>query len=166
MGEKKEHREEIQKAIVGLEREGKLTPEAVVKAAKSMASPLHDCFEWDDSEAASRYRLWQARELIASIRIEIVVEEKELSVVRYVRDPECLSDSRQGYISLPALRNNPEDSRKALLYELARAEAYVTRAESLVSALESADAVIHSTLYKIKSDMRKLSSHIEQFASV
>lgn len=43
---------------------GVLEPARVVEAARESASPLHSQFEWDDSEAAQRYRLWQARQLI------------------------------------------------------------------------------------------------------
>jgi hypothetical protein len=46
---------------------GELKPEAVVDAARSLTSPLHQQFEWDDSEAAKRYRLEQARQLIRVI---------------------------------------------------------------------------------------------------
>lgn len=43
---------------------GLLLPEKVVEAARPKTSPIHSRFEWDDSEAADRYRLWQARQLI------------------------------------------------------------------------------------------------------
>ena len=43
---------------------GVLKAEAVVTAAKNPNNPLHDRFEWDDTEAATRWRLRQARELI------------------------------------------------------------------------------------------------------
>jgi hypothetical protein len=49
---------------------GKLTPKAVVEAARNNKSPLHKHFEWDDAKAAESYRLEQARELIRIIRVE------------------------------------------------------------------------------------------------
>lgn len=48
-----------------------LHPEVVVDAARSPDSVLHDCFEWDDSVAASEYRVWQARKLITCY-VEVV----------------------------------------------------------------------------------------------
>lgn len=45
-------------------RGGALTPAEVVEAARSEASPLHSAFEWDDGEAAERWRQHQARQLI------------------------------------------------------------------------------------------------------
>lgn len=50
---------------------GKLKPERVVADARPKKSPLHDAFEWDDSQAAERYRLDQASYLIRSITVII-----------------------------------------------------------------------------------------------
>lgn len=50
---------------------GLLLPEKVVEAARPTNSPLHSRFEWDDSEAAQAYRIWQARQLIR-VCIEIL----------------------------------------------------------------------------------------------
>lgn len=44
--------------------DGRINPERVVEAARDESSPLHEQFEWDDSEAAQRYRILQARELL------------------------------------------------------------------------------------------------------
>lgn len=43
---------------------GKLFPSDVVEAAHSETSPLHAFFEWDDSDAARKYRLAQARSVL------------------------------------------------------------------------------------------------------
>lgn len=51
------------------ETAGYLTASAVVEAARDPSSPLHGEFEWDDSEAAVRYRLYQARTLIRRVRL-------------------------------------------------------------------------------------------------
>lgn len=48
---------------------GELTPANVLDEARNENSPIHPCFLWDDTEAAEKYRLTQARELIHSIRI-------------------------------------------------------------------------------------------------
>lgn len=44
--------------------DGRIDPEAIVNAARSKNSPLHDQFEWDDGAAAEQYRIWQARDLL------------------------------------------------------------------------------------------------------
>ena len=58
---------------------GFLRPQDVVDAARSSKSPLHEYFEWNDSEAAQRYRLAQARALI---RVAVVVEPTTAESVR------------------------------------------------------------------------------------
>ena len=45
--------------------------ESVVNMAKKPTSPLHPAFEWDDSKAAKKFRLEQARYLIRSIQVTI-----------------------------------------------------------------------------------------------
>lgn len=43
---------------------GVLLPESVVNRASNPDSALHSAFEWDNTEAARKYRLEQARQLI------------------------------------------------------------------------------------------------------
>jgi len=54
-----------------------LTPEAVVKDARSEASVLHALFEWDDAKAANRYRLDQAGHIIRCITVQVEEVESE-----------------------------------------------------------------------------------------
>lgn len=48
-----------------------LTPAVVVEDARQLNSPTHEFFEWDDEVAAHAHRLYQARELIAGLVVEI-----------------------------------------------------------------------------------------------
>jgi hypothetical protein len=50
---------------------GCIQPEQVVHEAESPSSPLHERFDWDDNEAAVKWRLQQARVLIQRVRVEI-----------------------------------------------------------------------------------------------
>jgi hypothetical protein len=61
---------------------GQLTPANVVAAASAADHPLHSRFEWDDTVAASQYRLVQARELIRVVR-EHYVNDAGPASVRY-----------------------------------------------------------------------------------
>ena len=47
----------------------RLTPAIVLAEAKDPDSPLHPLFEWSDHEAAEKWRLQQARQLIRSVRV-------------------------------------------------------------------------------------------------
>ena len=49
---------------------GRLTTDIVLEAATNVDSPLHKIFEWDDTVAAHAHRVWQARRLIKSVKIE------------------------------------------------------------------------------------------------
>lgn len=51
------------------QQHGQLTPRIVLDEARAPEHPLHSRFEWDDAEAAEKYRLTQAHELIQSVKI-------------------------------------------------------------------------------------------------
>ena len=60
---------------------GRLTADMVVADAKPKRSPLHKSFEWDDTKAASRYRLVQAGDLIRAI-VVVTDEAPDAAPVR------------------------------------------------------------------------------------
>ena len=67
----------VAQALAEIEHDtGCLTPAVVVAAAKAKTHPLHDRFEWDDKIAGARYRLDQARELIRSVKIEVLNDDR------------------------------------------------------------------------------------------
>lgn len=51
-------------------RDGVLKPNAVVDEARADTSPIHDLFDWNDTTAGEKYRIWQARQLIATVKVE------------------------------------------------------------------------------------------------
>ena len=53
------------------DREGVLTPALVVKEAADPSHELHDRFEWDDTEAARRFRLNQASAIIRKVTVHL-----------------------------------------------------------------------------------------------
>lgn len=56
---------------------GRLQPAHVVEQARDKKSPLHRHFEWDDTKAASAYRLDQARSIIGAVRIVSSDDDEE-----------------------------------------------------------------------------------------
>ncbi len=52
-----------------------LTAEEIVYEAKKSKSVLHNLFDWDNTSAANKYRLQQARILVNEVRV--IIEEKE-----------------------------------------------------------------------------------------
>ena len=61
--------------IMRIKEEDTLTAESIIKHAKKKNNPLHDLFNWDDTEAANLWRLHQSRMFVNEIRV--IIEEKE-----------------------------------------------------------------------------------------
>ena len=57
-------------------------PAEIVEAAKDEESELHKCFEWDDTKAAHKYRLTQARTLVLNL---VITESKPTEEPQQVR---------------------------------------------------------------------------------
>jgi hypothetical protein len=97
---------------IALAHGGALHPADIVKAARPESSPLHSRFEWSDTAAARKYRLWQARQLI-SIVVEDIGGGAEPILTRVFVS---LTPDREagGYRSLRSILQNPEQ-RKQLL---------------------------------------------------
>ena len=115
---------------------GRLTPEAVLEDAKRKDSPLHQHFEWDTKKAAHSWWLQQARDLIRSVRVEVVTENKMVSVVAFVRDPSAAS-GEQGYVPIARLQNDRDLARTALVAEFTRVGDQLRRARELAAALDA-----------------------------
>lgn len=133
-------RKKIQKCLARLEREGTITPDAVVEDARNVASPLHDLFEWDDSKAAHEYRLDQARAIIRTVRVVVNIDNAQVTSVRYVRDPRCESNER-GYVSTATLRTQMDIARDAMSAEVSRVLASIARMQDVAIALGLGDEV-------------------------
>lgn len=97
---------------IAAEHHGKLMPSDVVEAARPKSSPLHSKFEWDNSEAAEKYRLWQARQLI-SITVEYLGSGEQASLEKVFVSLTTDRD-RGGYRSLVTVMSD-EQYRERLL---------------------------------------------------
>lgn len=131
----------VAKALKAIEdANGRLTAEAVVKAAEPDDHPLHDKFEWDDSIAGPRYRLMQARRLIKSVAIEVKTETIVMRSVAYMRDPAQYSN-RQGYRNIHQIAADQNDAHSALAEEFARVAAHMRRVRDAAAMLGLGDQV-------------------------
>ena len=109
-----------------------LTPEQVVEAARDPASPLHEEFEWDDTEAGHKWRLNQARTLIRSVRVTIQVQNVPVPTIAYIHDPEA---DGQGYRHVSQVRNDAEVAQRALAREINRVGSSAARARDIALGL-------------------------------
>lgn len=118
---------------------GLLLPEEVVAWAQGHPeSALHSQFEWDDSEAARAWRIWQARRVIA---VYIVSDEGERTVVSLSIDRKASG----GYRDVQDVLKDDE-LRKVLvrdaLAELKRVKAkyeHIKELASVYAEIEKAD---------------------------
>lgn len=90
---------------------GVLLPEAVVERAADTQSALHGAFEWDDTEAARKYRLEQARQLI---RVSVVYEPYVKQNVQAFVSVKIDRYDEGGYRYMPTLLRS-KDGRAAVL---------------------------------------------------
>jgi hypothetical protein len=121
-------------------KNGGITPNLVIKAAEDPNNVLHHLFEWDNSKAGNAYRVDQARQIITSVKINIVTESRTISAVSYVRDPR-LSNDQQGYISVAKLKTDKDLAKDSIRYEFQRAYAHLHRAKTHAEILGMEDEV-------------------------
>jgi hypothetical protein len=121
----------IKAELKKLEKNGKLTPFDVIEAARDKTSPLHEYFEWNDTEAARLYRIEQARGLIRTVKIEVVYEETTFRTVQYARDPASPADESR-YVAVPRVKI--KGFNEILQTEIAACIGHVRRVHSMASA--------------------------------
>jgi hypothetical protein len=85
--------------------EGFITPEAVVDKARPPTSIIHKCFEWDDKNAAEKYRLHQAGNLIRNLVVVNVIENEPITHVRAFVN--IKGESERGYKTISTVVHNP-----------------------------------------------------------
>lgn len=91
--------DEVLSELERLEAADKLDAETILAEATNPSSPLHDRFTWDESEAAHRFRLWQARALMARYK-RYTVSQTTGGTVSYRR-----------YTHVPSLGRSVETDR-------------------------------------------------------
>lgn len=69
------------------EKHGYLTPNLVVEEATPKAHPLHGRFEWDNRLAGAAWRREQAHQLIRSVRVAYLTDERPKNVRAYLAVP-------------------------------------------------------------------------------
>lgn len=127
---------------------GRLTPEAVLKEAGAKNSPLHKAFEWDDGEAASKFRLQQASYLIRSIEV-IVERQKSKTKGSNVRAFVSVKRERdRSYTSLAHAMSDKDLREQVIAQAWEELQAWRRRYEKL-SEFSKVFAVIDKTLPKV-----------------
>lgn len=91
------------------------TPKQLVDAARSKSSPIHGLFEWDNTVAAERWRLSQARNHINHLEIVIVCDGERQHTKAYHSVVIATDDSADRcYASAVSVRRSSDLSKQVI----------------------------------------------------
>lgn len=93
----------ISKYLASKFPDGELTAKEILELARPPSSYLHRFFEWDDSVAAERYRLNQARKII-----QVLVVEIEGQIVREFTSPIVVSSGERKSVRVEFARRSED----------------------------------------------------------
>lgn len=99
--------------------DAKITPQEIVDRARDEKSELHKCFEWNDSIAAEKYRIQQARTILLNL---VVVDIDKDKTPRRVFQ---ISNQKNEYQPLKFFMQNPDEY--AILLNRAKKELQAIR---------------------------------------
>jgi hypothetical protein len=125
--------------IAARDADGLIVPEVVVAEAEDENSPLHKHFEWDDTEAAAQYRLAQARQLVARVRIKVV--DPGPRYVNVTLPPKEGVPGRRGYVPIERATKDPDMFEQVCIDAAKMARAYRARLSSFQRAHEVVPAL-------------------------
>lgn len=138
----------------------KLTPVAILAEAADETHPLHECFEWDDSLAAEQHRLWQARMLIRSVRVQYNQHPPQNLFV-HVK----LQHREQHYQQVTALLERPVEYMAALGESRRQLEAAARAFDDLkqlamTQSKDDKDLALLSSIIEALATARSVASHL------
>lgn len=108
-------------------KHGVLTPRIVLDSARSPQSALHTLFEWDDSIAAEKHRLEQARTIIRTVTVIISTPDMEPRTVRAYVSP----THGKGYHGIATVLSREELRLQLLAQAVREMEAFRRKYETI-----------------------------------
>lgn len=131
------------------EESGSLTPETIVEDARDKQAPTHDVFEWDNKQAASAYRLIQARHLVRSIAVVMSIEKDGEQKNIVTRAFVSTGDKEDRDYKPVAVALRDDDDRTHLLMQAARDLAAFKRKYEVLTELSGLFNLIDETLDRL-----------------
>ena len=101
--------EEIQKIE---EKNGSVTPSAIVEKARAKNNPMHQMFEWDDKKAAELQRRQTARQIMGNLTV--IVEDAE-PVRAYVNIEKQGGHTKGIFMNIQEAMTNAESRENILI---------------------------------------------------
>lgn len=104
------------------------TPAQILDKARDDGTELHKCFEWDDTKAAERWRIQQARQIVCSL----VIKETDDDATN---KPEIRvfykTDNSSGYKPTTLIMRDQDEYQKLLSRALSELAAFKGKYKSL-----------------------------------
>ncbi len=116
--------------------------EAVVEAASDVRHPMHSMFEWDDTIAAHKYRIDQARHIIARCRVLNPEDSGPKVIPAFVSLDEDRKFERGGYRDTLEVKADPVLREQLLKTALKELESYKRRHAMLIEIVGPIDRLI------------------------
>lgn len=109
--------------VIRNKKGGTIDAADIVEDARSEKSPLHPMFEWDDTEAAIKYRLTQARTIICNI----MTVTKEHPQGEPVRAFVSVQEDSRAFTSMERAMTTPELRQQVVNAALAEVKGWRRR---------------------------------------
>lgn len=102
------------------------TPAQILEKARDTKSELHKCFDWNDAEAAEKWRLQQARNIVCNLVYKETSNEPSPSIRLFFK-----TDSESGYKPTSLILQNKDEYQKLLSRALAELNSFKTKYKTL-----------------------------------
>lgn len=113
------------------------TPQAVLERARDESSELHKCFTWDDSTAAERWRISEARLVTRQLVIKEVEVPKDRPEIRLFYK----TDNESGYKPTEIIVRKEDEYKKLLASAYAELRAFKRKYSMLKELQEIFDLI-------------------------
>lgn len=114
------------------------SPQQILEKARDSTTELHKCFEWDDTVAAEKYRLQQARQIVCSLVYKKSEEEpKEAPKIRVMQH--IVSESV--YKPVKVIIQNQDEYAQLLMKAKTELNSFKNRYERIVELEEVIRAI-------------------------
>lgn len=112
------------------------TTAQILDKARDEKTELHKCFDWDDAEAAEKWRLQQARHIVCNLVIKEKTDAPKPEVRVFFK-----TDNESGYKPTVLIMQDKDEYRKLLDRALAELNSFRSKYKTLVELDGVFDAI-------------------------
>ena len=126
--------------------DGCVSAKAVLDFARPKNSPIHKYFDWDDTRAAEKYRLIQARKVITCVVVEVQGEK----VRKYQTSVYVDGYKSKQFVEVKRAMSTPDIWEQILVQAMRDAKCFQNRYLKLKDL-----SLIHSAIRKTENKLKK-----------